>query len=688
MAAAVVQGMRHCWGVPPVPILLALLLGAAPLVDPAAEQITWPRDLYNPAPRADDVLLPLPCGGAMAFRWVQAEGQAPAGVGAALAPLYRLVGPFARAGRHELLVGKYEVSRLQWETLAAMSGGPCPQASEAGRLVQGGIGWYDALGFAARWSRWLAEHAQALPACASATSLCIPRQDGRPALLRLPTEAEWEYAARGGLAVSPAQFGQPLYPMTESLERHVWFDRNSDQKLKPIGQRAANPLGLHDLYGNVEELTSGLYRSALFPGQTGAAVVRGGSVHTSRDRIDAAQRSEALFYGHGGANRAPDNGLRLVADLAPAGDAVLTQADPLPAPGGGGAVAPAVAAATGQIQVNVDTPAQVRIDGKLAGRAAPGAPLEVRGLSVGEHRVEVSAEGHQSVSERHDVTAGRWTQVAVALQPSSMSLTLTLTGAWQALTAAVAPVPPWIAWVVALAVVTFAGVRVMARRRPRPERPAHPTPATVAAAPAPPAVVQGPDSAHKWEPAMIALPGGEFWLGSPAGEAGRDNDEGPRRQVRIAPFAIGQTAVTFAQYDAFAQATGRAKPEDSGWGRGDRPVINVSWEDAVAYAAWLSRETGEQYRLPSEAEWEYAARAGTETPFWTGPCIHTDQANYDGRFDYNGCGAKTGAYRRQTVPVGSLPANPWGLHEVHGNVWEWVQDRYQDNYRGAPTARR
>jgi formylglycine-generating enzyme required for sulfatase activity len=188
-----------------------------------------------------------------------------------------------------------------------------------------------------------------------------------------------------------------------------------------------------------------------------------------------------------------------------------------------------------------------------------------------------------------------------------------------------------------------------------------------------------------FEPQLIALPGGEFWMGSPDGEADRARDEGPRHQVRIAPFAIGQTAVTFAQYDAFAQATGRVKPSDNGWGRGDRPVINVSWEDAVSYAAWLSRETGEQYRLPSEAEWEYAARAGTETPFWTGPCIHTDQANYDGNFDYNGCGANTGVYREKTVPVGSLPANPWGLHEVHGNVWEWVQDRYQDNYRGAPT---
>jgi formylglycine-generating enzyme required for sulfatase activity len=114
-------------------------------------------------------------------------------------------------------------------------------------------------------------------------------------------------------------------------------------------------------------------------------------------------------------------------------------------------------------------------------------------------------------------------------------------------------------------------------------------------------------------------------------------------------------------------------------------VINVSWEDAVAYAVWLSKETGAAYRLPTEAEWEYAARAGTTTPFWTGRCITTDQANYDGNYDYAVCGTNTGVYRQATVPVGSLPANPWGLHEVHGNVWEWVQDRYHDSYQGAPT---
>lgn len=202
--------------------------------------------------------------------------------------------------------------------------------------------------------------------------------------------------------------------------------------------------------------------------------------------------------------------------------------------------------------------------------------------------------------------------------------------------------------------------------------------------PQPPQLLQDKLSDGTLGPEMLVLPADSFLMGSPEVEPLRSSDEGPQRQVRIAAFAIGRTEVTFDQYDRFAKATGRELPADSGWGRGRRPVINVSWKDASAYAAWLSEQTGKQYRLPSEAEWEYAARAGTHTPFSTGDCIHTDQANYDGNYDYADCGAKTGLFRQKTVPAGSLPANPWGLHEVHGNVWEWVQDCWRKSYDGAP----
>ena len=173
-------------------------------------------------------------------------------------------------------------------------------------------------------------------------------------------------------------------------------------------------------------------------------------------------------------------------------------------------------------------------------------------------------------------------------------------------------------------------------------------------------------------PEMVVVPAGAFRMGSPASEAGRSDDEGPRHRVTLRSFALGVTEVTFDEWDACVRGggCGGRRPDDEGWGRGARPVINVSWEDARAYVRWLSRETGKSYRLPSEAEWEYAARAGTATPFHTGATISTDQANY--------------ADRRTTL-VGAFAPNAFGLYDVHGNVWEWVEDCWHDSYRGAPS---
>jgi formylglycine-generating enzyme required for sulfatase activity len=185
-------------------------------------------------------------------------------------------------------------------------------------------------------------------------------------------------------------------------------------------------------------------------------------------------------------------------------------------------------------------------------------------------------------------------------------------------------------------------------------------------------------------PALMALPGGFFTMGSYAGEPERHASEGPVYRVGVEPFALGIAEVTFAEYDRFARATGRSLPGDAGWGRGSRPVVNVSWDDAVAFTRWLSTETGKRYFLPTEAQWEYAARAATSTPFSTGGCIHTDQANYNGVFDYAGCGARTGIYRGQTLPATALPPNPWGLYHMHGNVWEWVRDCWQPRHVKLP----
>jgi formylglycine-generating enzyme required for sulfatase activity len=184
-------------------------------------------------------------------------------------------------------------------------------------------------------------------------------------------------------------------------------------------------------------------------------------------------------------------------------------------------------------------------------------------------------------------------------------------------------------------------------------------------------------------PLMVVIPAGRFRMGSPADEPERTDYEGPQHEVCIAaPFAMGMYAVTFYDYERFCDDTKLGKPEDQGWGRGRRPVINVSWEAARDYCAWLGEQTGRAYRLPSEAEWEYACRAGTDTPFHFGPRITTDQANFDGNYTYNG--SAKGEYRAQTVPVGSFPPNAFGLYDMHGNVWEWCQDTWHDSYKGAP----
>jgi formylglycine-generating enzyme required for sulfatase activity len=187
-------------------------------------------------------------------------------------------------------------------------------------------------------------------------------------------------------------------------------------------------------------------------------------------------------------------------------------------------------------------------------------------------------------------------------------------------------------------------------------------------------------------PTMVKVRGGAFTQGSPADESpwSSDDDEQPQRIVNLSSFAIGQTEVTFNQWEACV-ADGGCRPiqDDHGWGRGHRPVVGVSWNDAQNFVGWLSRKTGQEYRLPSESEWEYAARAGTVSRFNTGECITTDQANFDGRYPDPGC--PEGILRDETVPVGRFAPNAFGLYDTHGNVAEWVEDCYRADYSGAPT---
>ena len=176
---------------------------------------------------------------------------------------------------------------------------------------------------------------------------------------------------------------------------------------------------------------------------------------------------------------------------------------------------------------------------------------------------------------------------------------------------------------------------------------------------------------------MVSIPGGSFRMGDLSGNG--DDNEKPVHRVTVPAFKLGKYEVTFAQWDACVADGGcdGHKPEDQGWGRADQPVINVSWNDVRAFIFWISMKTGEIYRLPTEAEWEYAARAGATTKYSWGDDIGKNQANCDG------CGSLWDDYR--TAPAGSFPANAWGLHDLHGNVWEWVQDCWKDSYEGAPT---
>lgn len=189
---------------------------------------------------------------------------------------------------------------------------------------------------------------------------------------------------------------------------------------------------------------------------------------------------------------------------------------------------------------------------------------------------------------------------------------------------------------------------------------------------------------------LAMIPAGSFLMGSPATEPGRGFDEGPQHEVRITrPFHMGIHEVTLGQFRAFVDATKyRTDPEKRGTGEGwknpgwnadeDHPVVNVSWNDAVAFCKWLSAKEGKKYRLPTEAEWEYACRAGTKTATHYGDSLSSTQANFDGNQPYNN--ANAGPYLRRGSKVGSYPANAFGLHDMHGNAWEWCQDFYQPKY--------
>ncbi|UZR28943.1 formylglycine-generating enzyme family protein [Methylococcus mesophilus] len=277
----------------------------------------WPKNLSNPAADKGDLILPMPCGGAMAFRKVLIPNQGPLNdygivVGGDDADYAyaehprpaQIAGSFDQdAKTRYYLIGKYEVNRAQYAAL----GSQCQAPADDQRLPQTDVTWLEAMAFADRYTQWLLKNAADK----------LPKDGQQPGFLRLPTEVEWEFAARGGLAVPVAQFRERTFPMEDEMVRYVWFEgtESANGKPQPIGMLKPNPLGLHDVLGNADEMVFDPYRLNRLDrlhGQAGGFVVRGGNYFTPQAEVRTAQRIEVPFYVKGEPRRAETTGFRLV----------------------------------------------------------------------------------------------------------------------------------------------------------------------------------------------------------------------------------------------------------------------------------------------------------------------------------------------------------------------------------------
>lgn len=288
-----------------------------PLLVTAPVQAGWDASFFNPKDAKDDVVLPMPCGGAMVFRKVVIPAQGPlddypiaVGGGdedAAYIEHTRpshIAGGFSTKDGRYYLMGKYEVTGLQY---AALMDGQCPKPSMGLRLPRTGVNWYEAVDFTNRYNLWLRSAAMAR----------IPMEDGMPGFVRLPTGDEWEFAARGGLAVSPSDFQDRVFPMPDGIGRYVWFagSTSANGKPQPVGLKSPNPLGLYDILGNAEEIVLEPFRLNKLDrlhGGAGGFTVRGGSFLTAQSAMRTAYRQEALYYDGPGLRHGKATGFRLV----------------------------------------------------------------------------------------------------------------------------------------------------------------------------------------------------------------------------------------------------------------------------------------------------------------------------------------------------------------------------------------
>lgn len=296
------------------------LIPFAGAVGAAATEIAWKEQYYNPKPEAEDLVLPMPCGGAMTFRPVLTPAERLLGdrrvtLGGSddrfnFSESYRqdyLAGGFSvdgANGERRFYIGKYEVTTDQFE---AVMNGNCGEPANAGRLPKTSITWSETIAFSVRYTEWLYANA----------GESLPKEDGVPGFLRLPTEVEWEYSARGGAAASESEFLRPLFPMDEDLKAYAWYGSPDSSSFKPqlIGLLKANPAGLHDMLGNVGEMVLEPYRLnkiSRLHGQAGGVIVKGGDFLTPADAMRTAQREEMNPFDEKGVRRLETVGFRLL----------------------------------------------------------------------------------------------------------------------------------------------------------------------------------------------------------------------------------------------------------------------------------------------------------------------------------------------------------------------------------------